>query len=153
MQPGDFCDTESIREAIGPASFAVLEQALRDKYAAQLALYAAESGRIAAASERIEWAANDNLGGLRPAFNMHPALWAQLNRDEPGWQDDPSFLKDLYRHQPETKVNIKSGGATNRVGWTPSMNKSAAPRHTATAAAAPVNKSALVLTDKRGNAA
>lgn len=158
MEPGSFVDTESIRDALGDRSFESLERKLQDRWAAQVYASRQKMEKVAAASQRLEIAANDKLGGLRPRMNMDYAMWAWLNLHYPGWQSDPSFLKDLFRFHPETEV--KERKAPNKVGWTSSLNARTGAsrmetrgRGDAETRRLPLNDARLVLTDRRGNAA
>lgn len=153
MEAGSFIDTESIKEALGPRSFESLERKLQDRWSAQVYASKQRMATVARASERLEIAAKDSLGGMRPRMNMDFAMWAWLNLHYPGWQSDPSFMKDLFRYHPETE--IKERKAPNRVGWTSSLNArtGASRAPVSRAGSGTINDVRLVLTDRRGNAA
>ncbi len=138
-EAGSLYDEESYRSAMSKSEFDRYDQMLRDEWAAKV--YFANKAMASAAHcrQKIQQAAAEGLGGMYKTMQMHPVMAAWLNQNYPGWQECESFAKDLMRYHPEIKVDGPK--SANKTGWTPAVEKSAAP----------VKR--LVLTDRRGNAA
>jgi len=153
-EPGTMVDTESFEQAMGPAGFAEYTRRLQEEWRAQAYFSLKRMQKAAHLRRQIMYAANEQMGGMRPGMMLDKVARNWLDMHYPEWQTSEEFERDLIRHHPEVAMHLPTGGATNRVGWTSSLNRRAEPRHRATAAPAPVNDaraSKVVLTDERGN--
>jgi len=138
-EEGTIIDTESIRRSLGDVAFQALDNRLRDEWSAKCYYFKQRQERIRAASDRLRLQAN-HKAGIFPTVKLDPWAFAWLQKYYPGWQQDPSFEKDLIRHHPEVAVKLEKRG--NRVGWTPAVAGPSKPA-----------ARSITLTDKRGNAA
>ena len=141
-EPGTLVNTDSIHRAMGGKGFAEFTRLLEDKWAARVYFSRKRQEKAAYLRRQIQYAATKN--GLRPVAHLDKVARAWLDTHYPGWSEDDEFMeRDLPRHHPETRVNLPTGGASNRVGWS---------REAETRQAKPSPPKKLVLTDERGNA-
>lgn len=147
-EKGSIIDVESIRQALGGKGFEAFDRRLRDRMAARVYFARKAQEQSAYLRRNIQYAAVNQLGGMRPTAHLCRLYRGWLDIHYPGWDTDDEFLeKDLPRHHPETQIKLATGGATNRVGWTPAVDKQQ-PQKPASPA-----RGKVVLTDDRGNAA
>ncbi len=117
-EPGTLVDTDSIHRALGGRGFDELTRKLQDQWAARVYFSKQRQQKAAHLRQQIQYAANEQMGGMRPVLHLDKVARAWLDIHYPGWQEDDEFERDLIRHHPETAIKLKTGGATNRVGWT-----------------------------------